>query len=65
MLWARGLENKQEPLFPFIYGKENKAEGGMLSSCLKAALFQLHCYMMPELFFDKVFYILEESTELQ
>lgn len=36
----------------------------MLSSCLKAALFQLHYNMIPELFFDKVFNILEEITDL-
>ena len=36
----------------------------MLSSCLKAALFQLHYDMIPELVFEKVFNILEEITEL-
>lgn len=36
----------------------------MLSSCLKAALSQLHYAMIPELVFDKVYNVLEEFTKL-
>lgn len=44
--------------------RKKKAERAMLSSYLKAALSQLHYAMIPELFFDKVYNILEENTKL-
>lgn len=47
-----------------IFVSFHKAEGGMLSSCPKAALLQLRYDMIPELVFDKVFRVLEEITEL-
>lgn len=56
-----GMEFRQQT---GIFVSFHKAEGGMLHSCPKAALLQLHYDMIPELVFDKVFRVLEEITEL-